>query len=97
MAVAANLDVQTCRWRVRQVRGHDCRRTPAESKGVGGHAPITERDEIFLPSPTVFDQQVDRVRAVRRRFPLCLRLAQAVLAQGFAGLQPSRRELSRSL
>lgn len=74
-----------------------CRHSPVEGEWAGGHAPVANRGEIFNPPPAVFDQQVHRVRAVRRRLPLGLRLAGCVFAQRLTGGNPLFKPLGVSL
>ena len=46
MSVAANLQLDTCRWRAAQIGGHDRWRAPVESKRRGHHSTGSDWDKL---------------------------------------------------
>ena len=67
--VTAQLDVQTRRRRVLQIRGHDLGRAPIERERRHHHAAVTHRHQVRLPRDVLLLQQRNRIGTVRRRAP----------------------------
>ena len=89
VAVAIRDQVQTGGRRARQVRGHDRRSAAVEGKRADHHPAVANRKQLFHATFAAFDQQIDRVRAIGRWFPILL---------GFARLRhPARLFLWQAL
>ena len=69
MRVAAQLHVQPGRRRVRQIGGHDLRRTPIEGERGRHHPTVPHRNQVRVPGGILRLEQGHRIRTIRCRYP----------------------------
>src|SRR5215211_4312111 len=70
VGVAAKLSLDAGLRGASEVLGHDDGRPPHEGERRSHHARVPDRDELLNPVPVLCLQEVDRIRPIRRRYPL---------------------------
>jgi hypothetical protein len=78
--IAAQLHADARPRRRREIGRHDRRSAAEEREGRDEHPPVTDRGQLGDPGGRLLLENVDRVRAPRRRFPLPVAAPRRVLS-----------------